>query len=91
MKHEWRQGQLKSGINLHSFAAARDHAEHRRSCRYSPHIVLQLRHIFFHCRFLGEIPVQAALSEVVRRRAHSVRTTHTLVGEMGFFGKRPVR
>ena len=50
------------GLDLHPLAAAGDHRKHRTSGRHDPHIVLQLRHIFFRRRFLRERPWQHELA-----------------------------
>jgi hypothetical protein len=39
------------GDDLHPFAAAGNYREDRRSGRYDPHIMLQLRHVLFSRRF----------------------------------------
>jgi hypothetical protein len=49
------------GEDFHPLAAAGDHREHCGPCRYNPHIMLQLRHVFLGCRFLRERPRQHEL------------------------------
>src|SRR5208282_1281125 len=49
------------GCDFNPFAAAGDHRQHRRLGIDDPHIVLQLRHVFFGCGFLRERPWQHEL------------------------------
>ena len=67
------------GRDLDPLAAAGDHREHRGPGRHHPHVVLQLRHVFFGRRLFGERPGQhelgfehrpAALDAPVERRRH---------------------
>src|SRR5262249_15641277 len=49
------------GDDLDPFATAGDHRQHRSPRRHHPHIMLQLRHVFFGGRFLRERPRQHEL------------------------------
>ena len=49
------------GGDLDPFAAAGDHREDRRPRSDDPHVVLQLRHVFFSRPFLGKRPRQHEL------------------------------
>jgi hypothetical protein len=78
------------GQNLDPFASPGDHRKHRGSCRYHPHIVLQLRHVFLGCGFLRERPRQhelglehgiAAIDPAIQGGGHPAqrRMTHSLL------------
>jgi hypothetical protein len=67
------------GEDLHPLAAPGNHRQHRGSGRYHPHIVLQLRHVFFRGRFRRERPRPhelgfehriAALDPAIQSRPH---------------------
>jgi hypothetical protein len=47
--------------DLDPFAAARDDRQHGRCGVRDPHIVLELRHVFFGCSLFGEMPGQHEL------------------------------
>ena len=50
------------GLDLNPLAAAGDDRKGRTSCCCDPHIMLQLRHVFFRRRFFRERPRQHELS-----------------------------
>jgi hypothetical protein len=52
---------ISINFDLNPFATACNHRQRRSSCRYDPHIVLQLRHVLFRRRFFRERPWQHEL------------------------------
>ena len=72
------------GRDLDPLAATSDHRQHRRPCRDDPHIVLQLRHIFFRRRFLrddhGSMNLDSNTAPLPATRPWRVAAIHRKVG-----------